>query len=177
VLSVLDERLRVPVALKDDALGLIVVEENVVLQRAGVHGPHELHALSGQALELLELALVKREPTDTLKLTHCSGLQTPALLTGIDALGALAAGWLGFADRTARRRDAGAPCCMNRCAGCHRHQGCALHYARFDSCSSAMIVTSLERAGSPLGSELFQLMPNMSRSTVVWSVSPKRSPP
>jgi hypothetical protein len=36
--------------------------------------------LSGQALELLELALVKLVPSDTLKLTHCSGLQTPALL-------------------------------------------------------------------------------------------------
>jgi hypothetical protein len=43
--------------------------------------------LSGQALELLELALVKLESSDTLKLTHCSGLQTPALLAGIDALG------------------------------------------------------------------------------------------
>ncbi len=30
---------------------------------------------------------MKLEPSDTLKLTHCSGLQTPALLTGIDALG------------------------------------------------------------------------------------------
>jgi hypothetical protein len=35
----------------------------------------------------------------------------------------------------------------------------------------------LERAGSPLGSGVFQLMPNVSRSTAVWSVSPKRSPP
>jgi len=40
-----------------------------------------------------------------------------------------------------------------------------------------VIVTTLERAGSPLGSGLFQLMPNVSRSTTVWSVSPKRSPP
>jgi hypothetical protein len=43
--------------------------------------------LSGQALELLEPALVKLESSDTLKFTHCSGLQTPALLAGIDALG------------------------------------------------------------------------------------------
>jgi hypothetical protein len=37
--------------------------------------------LSGQALELLELALVKVESSDALKLTHGSGLQTSALLT------------------------------------------------------------------------------------------------
>jgi hypothetical protein len=43
--------------------------------------------LSGQALELLELALVKLVPSDALKLTHGSGLQTFALLAGIDALG------------------------------------------------------------------------------------------
>jgi hypothetical protein len=41
------------------------------LQRSGVLGPNDLHALSGQALELLELALVKLEPSDTLKVTHC----------------------------------------------------------------------------------------------------------
>src|SRR5260370_42614283 len=85
--SVLDERLGVPVPLVDDAFGLIVVEVNVVLQRPGVFGPHDLHALSGQALELLELALVKLESSDALKLTHGSGLQTSALLAGIDVLG------------------------------------------------------------------------------------------
>jgi hypothetical protein len=76
VRSVLDERLGVPIPLEDDALGLIVVEVNVVLQRASVLRPHDLHALSGQALELLELALVKLESSDTHKLTHGSGLQT-----------------------------------------------------------------------------------------------------
>jgi hypothetical protein len=36
--------------------------------------------LSGQALELLELArLVKLEPTDALKLTHCSDLPVFAI--------------------------------------------------------------------------------------------------
>jgi hypothetical protein len=85
VRSVLDERLGVPVPLVDDALGLIIVEVNVVLQRAGVFGPHDLHALSGQALELLELAPVKLESSDSLKLTHDSGLQTFALVVGIDA--------------------------------------------------------------------------------------------
>jgi hypothetical protein len=36
-----------PNAAPDDALGLIVVEVNVVLQRAGVLDPHDLRALSG----------------------------------------------------------------------------------------------------------------------------------
>jgi hypothetical protein len=40
--------------------------------------------LSGQALELLDLALVKLESNDTLKLTHGYGLQTFALLAAID---------------------------------------------------------------------------------------------
>jgi hypothetical protein len=61
--------------LEDHALGLVVVEVDVVLERSGVLGPHDLPGLSGQALELLELALVNLEPSDTLKLTHCSGLQ------------------------------------------------------------------------------------------------------
>ena len=59
------------------ALGLIVAEVHLVLQRPGVLGPDDLHGLSGQALELLERArLVKLEPADALKLTHCSGLQS-----------------------------------------------------------------------------------------------------
>ena len=74
VRSMLDGRLGVPVPLKDDALGLIVIEVDVVLQRAGVLSPHDLHGLSGQALELLDLALVKLESSDTVKLTHGSGL-------------------------------------------------------------------------------------------------------
>jgi hypothetical protein len=41
-------------------------------------GPYDLHGLSGQALELLDLALVKLVSSDTLKLTHGSGLQAPA---------------------------------------------------------------------------------------------------
>jgi hypothetical protein len=47
-------------SLEDDALGLIVVER--------------------QALEFLEYALVKLESSDSLKLSHGSGLQTLALL-------------------------------------------------------------------------------------------------
>src|ERR1700716_2555199 len=72
--AMLDERLGVPVALEDHGLGLVAVEVDVVLPRSRVLGPHDLHALSGQALELLNLALVKLESSDTLKLTHSSDL-------------------------------------------------------------------------------------------------------
>jgi hypothetical protein len=65
VRTVLDERLGVSVPLEDDALGLIVVDVDAVLQRAGVLGPHDLHASSGQALELLDLALVELGSSDT----------------------------------------------------------------------------------------------------------------
>ena len=68
----LDQRLGVPVPLEYDALRLVVVDEDLVLQRSGVLGPNDVHALSRQALELLELALVKLEPSYTLKLTHTS---------------------------------------------------------------------------------------------------------
>src|SRR5262249_42564775 len=78
VRGVLEERLRVPVPLEDDALGLIVAEVDLVLQRPGVLGPYDLHGLSGQALELLELAVMKPEPTDPLKLTHFSCLRSLA---------------------------------------------------------------------------------------------------
>src|SRR5260370_13022916 len=47
-------------------------EVDLVLQRAGVLGPRDVDGLSGQALELLEVALVKLEPTYTLKITHVS---------------------------------------------------------------------------------------------------------
>jgi hypothetical protein len=53
------------VPLDDDALGSVVVEIGVVLQRSGVLGPHDLPNLSGQALGLVELAFVKLESSDT----------------------------------------------------------------------------------------------------------------
>jgi hypothetical protein len=74
VRQVLDQRRGVPVPLDDDALGLIVVEVDVVLQRAGVLGPHDLHAFGGQALVLIELALVNLESSDTNQFTHGFGL-------------------------------------------------------------------------------------------------------
>src|SRR5262249_3552269 len=72
VRRVLDERLGISEPLNDDALGLVVVEEDVVLQRPGVLGPHDLVGLSGQALEFVEPALVEPEPSDAQNLTHSS---------------------------------------------------------------------------------------------------------
>src|SRR5919204_3112772 len=80
VLPVLDGRRRVPVALDDHALGLVVVEVGVELERSAVLGPYDLHGLSGQALVLLDLALVKLETSDTQDLTHVSGLPSALLI-------------------------------------------------------------------------------------------------
>ena len=74
-----DERLGIPVALVDDALGFVVVEVDAVLKGSRVLIAHDLHALSGQALELLHLSLVKPEPSDTVKLTHCADLPSLAI--------------------------------------------------------------------------------------------------
>src|SRR5207249_8915450 len=75
----LDGRRGVPVPLDDHALGLIVVEVGVELQRSAVLGPHDLHGLSGQALVLLDLALVELEASDAYNLTHGSGLHSVLL--------------------------------------------------------------------------------------------------
>ena len=61
------------------ALGLVVVEVGVELQRSAVLGPHDLHGLSGQALVLLDLALVELEASDAYDLTHGSGLHDALL--------------------------------------------------------------------------------------------------
>jgi hypothetical protein len=39
--------------------------------------------LSGQALELVDIALVKLESSDTHKLTHCSDLQSVAIAVSL----------------------------------------------------------------------------------------------
>src|SRR6266508_4105811 len=70
VRCVLHGRLGIPVPLDDDALGLVLVEVGVVLQRSGVLGPHGLHRPSGQALVLVELAFVELESSDTQELSH-----------------------------------------------------------------------------------------------------------
>src|SRR5467141_3484264 len=78
--GVLDQRLRVPVPLEDDAIRLVLVEVDLVLQGSGVLAPHDLHELGGQALELLELALAELEPTDALDLPDCPPVHDSALL-------------------------------------------------------------------------------------------------
>ena len=60
----------VPVPLEDDALRLVVVEEDLELQSSGVLVPHDLHRLRGQAFELLQPVLVELAPSDALKLAH-----------------------------------------------------------------------------------------------------------
>src|SRR5919204_3830612 len=86
MLGVFHGRLGVPVPLDDDALGFVVVEVGVVLQRSGVLGLDDLHGLSGQALEILELALVDLEPTDTHQFTHGSASWTFLVLDRIEML-------------------------------------------------------------------------------------------
>jgi hypothetical protein len=50
----------------DRRLALILVEEDFVLQRAAVSGPHDFHGLFRQALPFLDLAGMKCDPGDPL---------------------------------------------------------------------------------------------------------------
>lgn len=72
VRPVLGEGVKVLLTLEDDALGLIFVEISLVLQRPGVLGSHDVHALRRETFELLKGVFVKLEPSDPLKLTHFS---------------------------------------------------------------------------------------------------------
>src|SRR5687767_12874797 len=69
--KVLDCGVGVAVALEHHRLALILVEEDFVLERAAVPGPHDLHGLFRQALPFLELAGVKFDPRDSFDLVHC----------------------------------------------------------------------------------------------------------
>lgn len=83
MLAMLYERLRVAVSLDDDALGLIFINIDVVLQRSDIFGPYDLPGFNRQALELLEFALMKFEPSDAQEFTRCLRLpQTSSLWTG-----------------------------------------------------------------------------------------------
>ena len=62
--------LGVPVPLDDHALGLIVVQVQVVLEGARVLRRHDRVGLLRQAQVLLALALVELEARDTKELTH-----------------------------------------------------------------------------------------------------------
>src|SRR5688572_399049 len=72
--KVLDRGVGVAVALEHQRLGLILVEEDLVLKRAGVLGPHDLHGLFRQALPFLDLAGMKFDPCDAFDLVHCRSL-------------------------------------------------------------------------------------------------------
>jgi hypothetical protein len=51
-------------------LGIVAAEEPVVLQRPGVPGANRFHALGGETLEFLKLAMVDLEPSNALKFAH-----------------------------------------------------------------------------------------------------------
>src|SRR5438132_491550 len=60
----------IAVALTHDTLGMVVAEEPVVLERSGVPGANRFHALDGETLEFLKLAMVDLESCDGMKFTH-----------------------------------------------------------------------------------------------------------
>jgi len=64
--KVLDRGIGIAVALEHHRLALILVEEDFVLQRAAVPGPHDLQSLLRQALPFLDLAGMKSDPCDSL---------------------------------------------------------------------------------------------------------------
>src|SRR5688572_15430084 len=72
--KVLDLGVGVAVAFEHQRLGLILVEEDFVLKRAAVPGPHDLHGLFGEALPFLDLAGMKFDPCDSFDLVHCCSL-------------------------------------------------------------------------------------------------------
>src|SRR5688572_32219092 len=72
--KVLDRGVAVAVALEHHSLALILVEEDFVLHRAAVPGPHDLHGLFRQALPFLDLAGMKFDPCDSFDLVHCCSL-------------------------------------------------------------------------------------------------------
>src|SRR5688572_28580960 len=83
--KVLDRGVGVAVALEHHCLALILVEEDFVLERAAVPGPHDLHGLFRQALPFLEFAGMKFDPCDSFDLVHCCSLSKFPLSAGIDA--------------------------------------------------------------------------------------------
>src|SRR2546423_5506847 len=69
--KVLDRGVGVAVALEHHCLALILVEEDFVLERAPILGPHDLHGRLRQALPFLDLAGMKFDPCDSFDLVHC----------------------------------------------------------------------------------------------------------
>ena len=81
---VLDRSVGVAVALEDHRLALILVEEDFVLERAPVLGPHDLHGFFRQALPFLDLAGIEFDQCDSVYLVHCCSLSK---VPGSTALG------------------------------------------------------------------------------------------
>src|SRR5438105_4706930 len=71
VRKVLERGVGVAVALEHHCLALILVEEDFVLERAPVLGPHDLHGRFRQPLPFLDLAGMKFDPCDSFDLVHC----------------------------------------------------------------------------------------------------------
>src|SRR6266513_2261379 len=69
--KVLDRGVGVAVALEHNCLAFILVEEDFVLERAPVLGPHDLHGRFRQALPFLDLAGMKFDTCDSFDLVHC----------------------------------------------------------------------------------------------------------
>src|SRR6267154_1120447 len=76
----LQHRLHVTIPFKDDALSLIFVEVQLVLQRSGIFRSHHLHTLRCNTLELLKLAIMNLQSGDTLDLIHWC--KSPTRITG-----------------------------------------------------------------------------------------------
>src|SRR6266516_1562801 len=72
--KVLDRCVGVAVALEHHRLALVLVEEDFVLERAPVLGPHDLHGRFRQALPFLDLTGMKLDPCDSFDLVHCCSL-------------------------------------------------------------------------------------------------------
>src|SRR6267154_6838501 len=87
----LQHRLHVTIPFKDDALSLIFVEVQLVLQRSGIFRSHHLHTLRCNTLELLKLAIMNLQSGDTLDLIHrCespTSIEFPATVAVISITG------------------------------------------------------------------------------------------
>lgn len=76
--EVLQRRIDIAIALIDDRLALIVVEEDLVLQRAGVLGADDLHRLFAQRLVFRQLARPDDCAGDALDLFHAASFSNGA---------------------------------------------------------------------------------------------------
>src|SRR5687768_14460094 len=103
--KVLDRGVGVAVALVHHRLGLILVEEDFVLERTAVPGPHDLHGLFRQSLPFLDLAGMKFDPCDSFDLIHCCSLSKfPAQRAASRLVPALTSPGSNFGSQRCKRR-------------------------------------------------------------------------